>query len=180
MICAISCLSLLACSNNEDKPDPSDQVIKDVVSFSESAELSICKTGSNENLLDYARVDSYNALMDKFKDYQLEVVDSDNSKGSYAFIELKIKTYPFGIAYVEATDELNAMAQLGAIDVDDNETIANYYAMKMSSLSSRDYSRVVTITCTYTDSKWETDVYENEEFQDAICGGMNSAGNEQE
>lgn len=162
-------LVLSACGGSNPSKAVSDQIdqIKsaemgaELASVVDSAELS----DDNKEL--------YESFVKKLHDFDYEITDEEiSSDGDKATVSVKITTYNFGKAYLNAYEEIITGMGSGSFNAD------KMYEELFSSLSDvedKDFEETVKVACRKNDSgDWESDVTTNNVLVDAIFGGLQS------
>lgn len=111
-------------------------------------------------------------MLQKF-DYKIgeEKISKD---GKTATVQIKLTTYNFGEAYKGMYNQLIEEAKAGKItsSTDIKKYTFDLMFDKMLALKDKEYSKDVIIKCTQNDGKWTTDIRGNQDFTDAMLGGM--------
>lgn len=134
-------------SGNDDVPSLSG--------FSEDAEIS-------EAMM--------SAYIEKLRDFDYVIAGSSKSEdGESVIVTVDIKTYDFGKVYLETW---NDMMKIDAGLRTDSQFYNDLFT-RFTAMSVRNYSGVVSITCTRgEDGEWTTGVMTDPALINAISGGM--------
>ena len=100
-------------------------------------------------------------------------IGEEKVKGDTAEVTVTITTYAFGKAMEGFFDQLITIA-LSNPDVTEQELIDTFMD-SMTSLKTKDYTKEVVIICEKRNGEWVPDLENNEDFIDAILGGILTA-----
>lgn len=160
-------MSLAACGKS-----PSDCV---------KQELDVVKSASSESLiqeaLNGANIEDnelLEPLVAKLQDFDYEVVD-EKVDGDTAVVTVKVTTYPFGVLLKGTYDELVEQAMKGELGDLDEKALTQKLYEPMINATDKTYVQDVEIKCTKNGAGWEGNYEENNEFLDAVFGGLMSA-----
>ena len=157
------CLILVtvACSS----PSPSDALKADLENAKSSPEDIVGDIG------DSGFSDELNtALVNKMLEFEYEIGE-EKVDGDTATVELTITTYPFGDMFTTVINDLMDQAYSGEIDTDaDVETLVSDMIMDEMDTLEKSYSKTITVNLNKEDGAWV--VQEDEDFGDAITGGL--------
>ncbi len=95
-----------------------------------------------------------------------------------AELTVEITTYPFGDQLKVALTNLFMQALSGEIDTEDEDQITKMVYDELKKPEEKSYKKEVKISYKRTDDGWKTDLANNEEFMDAVMGGMYTTVNE--
>lgn len=121
--------------------------------------------------------EKYNTWLKKIQkfDYKILSEKTDKKKGT-ATVKVKLTTYNFGAAYKEAYDQVVADAKDGKVTsaTDVEKYTFNIMFDKMNAVKDKDYKKTIDIKLKYDkdDKEWDSDMDNNQEFVDAMLGGM--------
>lgn len=128
-------------------------------------------SGVNDELAKIYNKELEEKLFDFDYDVSNEKVDEDK-----ATVDVKIKTYGFGKAYVDLMEEyieqLYKLAMDGKTDDEINKEAAEMLSAKLKDMK-KDYEKTVTLPLSKKDDKWVVDsIKTNIDFYDVLTGGM--------
>lgn len=158
------------------KTTPSETVEKDLKDLQSEAVKDVELPYINEDNADSDELkDNYVQWVNMIQKFDYKIVDEKVSKdGKSAIVRVKISTYNFGEAYKEVGKQIKKDIDDGKINKDTN--IDNYviseFLPKALALEDKEYTKEVLIKCNKDKKEWKDDIYENEDFKDAILGGM--------
>lgn len=119
--------------------------------------------------------DKYLKWINMIQKFDYKIQDEKISKdGKTATVRVKISTYDFGNTYKEVAQEIKEGIDEGKInkDTDIDSYVIDQFLTKALQLKDKKYTKEVIINCKNANKNWEDDIYNNEDFQDAILGGM--------
>lgn len=169
---AVMTMSLIGCGGS----GPKDQVKKDINAIKKESTENIVKSmgDSLKDLKDYGiSKKSIEGFTEKLKDFDYEILD-EKVDGDKATVNVKITTYDFKSSVKKSFQSLYQKALNGEIKSEkelyayiDKEVFGSLNKLKDKTLSKK-----VKINCKKKDGKWETDIEQNQDFQNAILGDL--------
>lgn len=169
---AMMTMSLIGCGGSA----PKDQVKKDIDAIKKESTESIMKSmgDSINDLKEYGiSQKSIEDFTEKLKDFDYEILD-EKVDGDKATVNVKITTYDFKSSIKKSFQSLYQKALSGEIKSEkelyaymDKEVFGS-----LNKLKDKTLSKEVKINCKKKDGKWETDIEQSQDFQNAILGDM--------
>lgn len=158
------------------KTSPSEVVEKDLKDLqSESVKEAEVPYVNKDNADSKELEDKYLKWINMIQKFDYKIQDEKISKdGKTATVRVKISTYDFGNTYKEVAKEIKEGIDEGKInkDTDIDSYVIDQFLTKALQLKDKTYTKEVIINCKNANKNWEDDIYNNEDFQDAILGGM--------
>ena len=162
-------LAMTACGKNST---PSESVESELKAVQNESISDLEKT--MPNTMDSSYSDDWKSFLKKIQKFDYKIKD-EKIKGNKATVTVTIKTYDFGNAYQETYNQIVQDAQSGTITSSTDVTKYVYDLMfkNLLAVDKKTYSKDVVINCKKNDDgEWETDVQSNEQFLNAIMGGL--------
>lgn len=162
-------LAMTACGKNST---PSESVESELKAVQNESISDLEKT--MPNTMDSSYSDDWKSFLKKIQKFDYKIKD-EKIKGNKATVTVTIKTYDFGNAYQETYNQIVQDAQSGTITSSTDVTKYVYDLMfkNLLAVDKKTYSKDVVINCKKNDKgEWETDVQSNEQFLNAIMGGL--------
>lgn len=169
-------LALMLCFTGCKKTTPSESVEKDLKDLQSEAVKDVDLPYINENNADSEELkDNYIKWINMIQEFDYKIKDEKVSKdGKSATVRVKISTYNFGNAYKEVGKQIKQDIDSGKINRDTNidKYVIGEFLPKALALKDKDYTKEILIKCSQDKKEWKNDIYDNEDFKDAILGGM--------
>ena len=183
IVSVILILSLILSACGIKKDGPSSTVKTAIESF--KTEMVDIPEDTFDGLSEFPMLgELIEALMKKMQDFDYKIAGEKLSDdGTRAVVAVKITTYPFGEVFTESVEEIFAQVFLSAFsgDSDGLSKAIGSFIQKMISLQDKTYSKDVTLKLVKKDDVWRVEkLKDNEEFMDAVFGGLQTAGSELE
>ena len=155
-------------------PAPSEAVQAQLDDLKAKSAEEFAKEALNEaGLPEVGDSEKVKDLFSKMMDFDYEVTGEEIAEDKQsATVDVKITTYPFGTAFADLFGNLFSLAVSGDIDVNDEAAVTDYVVQELGSVTEKNYSSTVKIPCTKDGSSWKVSLEDNDEFIDAILGGM--------
>lgn len=158
------------------KTSPSEVVEKDLKDLQSESVKEVEVPYVNKDNADSKELeDKYLKWINMIQKFDYKIQDEKISKdGKTATVRVKISTYDFGNTYKEVAKEIKEGIDEGKInkDTDIDSYVIDQFLTKALQLKDKTYTKEVIINCKKASKDWEDDIYNNEDFQDAILGGM--------
>lgn len=158
------------------KTSPSEVVEKDLKGLQSESVKEVEVPYVNKDNADSKELeDKYLKWINMIQKFDYKIQDEKISKdGKTATVRVKISTYDFGNTYKEVAQEIKEGIDEGKInkDTDIDSYVIDQFLTKALQLKDKKYTKEVIINCKNANKNWEDDIYNNEDFQDAILGGM--------
>lgn len=158
------------------KTSPSEVVEKDLKDLQSESVKEVEVPYVNKDNADSKELeDKYLKWINMIQKFDYKIKDEKISKdGKTATVRVKISTYDFGNTYKEVAKEIKEGIDEGKInkDTDIDRYVIDQFLTKALQLKDKTYTKEVIINCKKASKDWEDDIYNNEDFQDAILGGM--------
>ena len=158
------------------KTSPSEVVEKDLKDLQSESVKEVEVPYVNKDNADSKELeDKYLKWINMIQKFDYKIQDEKISKdGKTATVRVKISTYDFGNTYKEVAKEIKEGIDEGKInkDTDIDSYVIDQFLTKALQLKDKTYTKEVIINCKNANKNWEDDIYNNEDFQDAILGGM--------
>ena len=166
-------LSLLLVSCGTKLPAPSEAVTAALDEMKAKTAEDFAKEVLDEaGLPDIGEGGNAEELFDKLMDFDYEVTGETVAEDKQsATVDVRITTYPFGTAFADLFGNLFSLAVSGEIDVNDEAAVTGYVLQELGSVTEKNYTSTVTVSCTRDGDGWEPDL-DSDEFTDALLGGM--------
>lgn len=161
--------AMAACGKNAT---PSESVESELKAVQNESISDLEKT--MPNTMDSSYSDDWKSFLKKIQKFDYKIKD-EKIKGNKATVTVTIKTYDFGQAYQNTYNQIVQDAQSGTITSSTDVTKYVYDLMfkNLLAVDKKTYSKDVVINCKKNDKgEWETDVQSNEQFLNAIMGGL--------
>ena len=119
----------------------------------------------------------YNALVDAMKQFEYEVVD-ENIDGDTAVVNVKIKTYSFGLAFANAFTEYLSQALSLALSGASEEAMQSVFYQSATEKIAAEvekgklYTETVPIELEKIDNKWTIKDSKDEKLVNALTGNL--------
>lgn len=162
-------LVLSACGGSSPSEVVSDQL--DQIKSAEMGE-ALASVVDNAELSDENKA-LYESFVEKLHDFDYEIVDEEiSSEGDKATVSVKLSTYNFGKAYLNAYEEI--LLGLGSGNIS-NEKLYNVLFTSLSEVEEKSLKETIEVDCYKNDSgDWETDLTTNTVLINAIFGNLQS------
>lgn len=158
------------------KTSPSEVVKKDLKDLQSESVKEVEVPYVNKDNADSKELeDKYLKWINMIQKFDYKIQDEKISKdGKTATVRVKISTYDFANTYKEVAQEIKEGIDEGKInkDTDIDSYVIDQFLTKALQLKDKKYTKEVIINCKKASKDWEDDIYNNEDFQDAILGGM--------
>lgn len=158
------------------KTSPSEVVEKDLKDLQSESVKEVEVPYVNKDNADSKELeDKYLKWINMIQKFDYKIQDEKIKKdGKTATVRVKISTYDFGNTYKEVAQEIKEEIDEGKInkDTDIDTYVIDQFLTKALQLKDKKYTKEVIINCKNANKNWEDDIYNNEDFQDAILGGM--------
>lgn len=158
------------------KTSPSEVAEKDLKDLQSESVKEVEVPYVNKDNADSKELeDKYLKWINMIQKFDYKIQDEKISKdGKTATVRVKISTYDFGNTYKEVAQEIKEGIDEGKInkDTDIDTYVIDQFLTKALQLKDKKYTKEVIINCKNANKNWEDDIYNNEDFQDAILGGM--------
>lgn len=158
------------------KTSPSEVVEKDLKDLQSESVKEVEVPYVNKDNADSKELeDKYLKWINMIQKFDYKIQDEKIKKdGKTATVRVKISTYDFGNTYKEVAKEIKQGIDEGKInkDTDIDSYVIDQFLTKALQLKDKKYTKEVIINCKNANKNWEDDIYNNEDFQDAILGGM--------
>lgn len=158
------------------KTSPSEVVEKDLKELQSESVKEVEVPYVNKDNADSKELeDKYLKWINMIQKFDYKIQDEKIKKdGKTATVRVKISTYDFGNTYKEVAQEIKEGIDEGKInkDTDIDSYVIDQFLTKALQLKDKKYTKEVIINCKKASKDWEDDIYNNEDFQDAILGGM--------
>ncbi|MGN0674078.1 MAG: hypothetical protein ACI4KJ_06565 [Anaerovoracaceae bacterium] len=162
-------LVLSACGGSSPSKAVSDQL--DKIKSAEMGEALASVVDSAELSDDNRKL--YESFVKNLHDFDYEITDEEiSSDGDKATVSVKITTYDFGKAYLDAYEEI--ITDMGSGSFNADKMYENLFG-SLSGVEEKNFEETVNVTCRKNDSgDWESDVTTNSVLVNAIFGGLQS------
>lgn len=162
-------LVLSACGGSSPSEAVSDQL--DQIKSAEMGE-ALASVVDNAELSDDNK-ELYEGFVKKLHDFDYEIVDEEiSSEGDKAAVSVKISTYNFGKAYLDAYEDILLGLGSGSVST---EKLYNELFSSLSGVEEKTFKKTVKVECRKNDSgDWETDLTTNTVLINAIFGNLQS------
>lgn len=169
IIALLTCLSMLFALTACGGTSPSDAIKAELDSVKDASSDSIIQQAlSSADLEDTDLLEPVVANIQGFE-YEIlgEEVDGDTAK-----VTVSITTAPFGDIFTDAYDEvLNDVLSGKLTDFETRDIVERLYK-PLAEATDKTYTKEVVINCTKDGKNWVGDFDTNDEFIDAVFGGL--------
>ena len=169
-------LAFVGCSSI---PTPTETFQSDVEKVKKQSKEDLVKELTDDDVFGALIQEDPDNLFKKVMDFDYKVKDEKIAEDEKsAELTVEITTYPFGDQLKVALTNLFMQALSGEIDTEDEDQITKMVYDELKKPEEKTYKKEVKISYKRTDDGWKTDLANNEEFMDAVMGGMYTTVNE--
>ncbi len=181
LLCTLVFLAAACSAKQDSEPQEpagpetaaAQQVDLDLQALKGSSTEDIAAVLGVSSILSDADSSKADAFAVKLMEFDYKVLGEEVSEdGQTAAVALQIKTYDFGSTCKSAIKKLAVKILSGSIDRNDRAAILDYLLPQLTKAKDKTFTAEVTVNCTLDGDVWQTDLAENEAFQQAILGGL--------